>query len=187
MLGPRLADGDERRGLGQAVDVRDRPAELALDPLDRRAPPAARRRSRTRTPSARAARALGGRVRDADQHGRRRAQHRDAPRARSSSNTFAGSTLRRQTCARADRGHGPDERPAVGVEHRQRPQIPIAPSASAGGAACRRRSCSALRWVIITPFGPRRRAARVVDRRADRARRSAGARTSAGAPATSAS
>ena len=36
VLGPRLADGDERRGLGQAVDLRDRPAELALDALDRR-------------------------------------------------------------------------------------------------------------------------------------------------------
>ena len=36
MLGPRLADGDERRGLGQPVDLRDRPAELAFDALDGR-------------------------------------------------------------------------------------------------------------------------------------------------------
>ena len=36
VLGPRLADRDERRRLGQAVDLRDLPAELAFDPLDRR-------------------------------------------------------------------------------------------------------------------------------------------------------
>ena len=69
-----------------------------------------------------------------------------------SSNTLTGSTLRRQTCAAADRRHGPDERPAVGVKHRQRPQVAI---------GIRIGRCSsvpttfmyALRCVIITPFG----------------------------------
>ena len=34
VLRARLADGDERRRLGEAVDLRDLPAELALDALD---------------------------------------------------------------------------------------------------------------------------------------------------------
>ena len=33
---PRLADGDERRRLGQSVNVRDRPAQFAFDSFDRR-------------------------------------------------------------------------------------------------------------------------------------------------------
>ena len=34
MFRPRLADGDERRCLGQSVDVRDRPAQLFFESLD---------------------------------------------------------------------------------------------------------------------------------------------------------
>jgi hypothetical protein len=34
VFGPRLADRDEGRGLGQAVHLGDRPAQLALDALD---------------------------------------------------------------------------------------------------------------------------------------------------------
>ena len=34
MLRSRLADGDKRRGFGQAIDLGDLPAELAFDALD---------------------------------------------------------------------------------------------------------------------------------------------------------
>ena len=140
VLGPRLADRDERRRLGQAVDLRDRPAELALDALDRR-----RRRRRA-----------GGHHADAPRR----------PRARCSAGALAmpistvGAAqsivtrsrvdeledLRRVDLAQADvraadRGDDPDERPAVGVEHRQRPEVAIRQLHREVQRACRRRSC----------------------------------------------
>ena len=69
MLGTRLADADRRCGFGQAVDLRDDPAEFMLDALDRD-----RCRWCPRGHHADAARrallGLRGRVRQHDQHGR---------------------------------------------------------------------------------------------------------------------
>ena len=77
MLGQRLADGNERRGLGQAVDMDDLPAEFRLHALDRR-----RRRRRTGGEHAHASPQLPAHrlraIRDADENRRRRAQMRDA-------------------------------------------------------------------------------------------------------------
>ena len=123
VLGALLAHRDERRGLGEAVDVGDYPAELLLDPIDRR-----RCRRRAGGEHAHAGRrtladVIGG-VGDADQHGGRGAQHRDAlarqlgedPRRLDAAQTDVGA---------AGGGDRPHEGPAVGVEHRQRPQVAL--------------------------------------------------------------
>ena len=124
VLGQRLADGDERRGLGEAVDLRDVPAELALDPLDRR-----RRRRRAggedAHPAGTVAARLRRRVRERDEHRGRRAHQ---------GHLLVPDQLedrRRLDPAQADVGargrrDGPREGPAVRVEHRQRPQVALA-------------------------------------------------------------
>ena len=77
---------------------------------------------------------------------------RDAFSRRSSANIAAGSTLRRQTCVAAHRRHDPHERPAVGVEHRQRPQVAVG-ERHGRCTSVPTTFIQALRCVIITPFG----------------------------------
>ena len=87
----RLADGDEGGGLGEAVDVGDGPAELALDALDGGAA------VRTRRPRGAAARSSAGAP--AIEISTVGAQQRAVMRSRAiRSKMAAGSTLRRQTC-----------------------------------------------------------------------------------------
>ena len=123
MLRPHLADGNERRGLGHAVDVRDRPSELLLDPLDR----GGRRRcsSGDDADALRQGRvARRRRIRNRDQHGRRGAHHRDRLRLHQREHRgwieFAQADVGRSHCRR-----DPHERPAIGMEHRQGPQVPV--------------------------------------------------------------
>ena len=160
IFGTFFTDGDERRRLGQAVDLRDRPAQPLLDVANRRR--SGRRSGRDHADAARdlaARRGIG--VREADEHGRRRAQHLDALVANQREH------LRRLDLAEAhvratDGRDDPRERPAVGVEHRQRPQIAVAdphrqvqqrPDGVEVGVAVRDHHA----------LGLRRRAARVVD------------------------
>src|ERR1700674_5714257 len=67
MLGQRIADRNERRGLGQPIDLGDLPAKLTLEPLD-----GGRRRWRTCGRDVHAARnivaEIGGGVSETDQH-----------------------------------------------------------------------------------------------------------------------
>ena len=118
-----LADRDKWRGLGQPIYLRKLPAELALDPLDC----GGRRRraggEQAHTPARIAAQVLRC-VGDADQHGRRGAEHadllaihqlEDCPRL-----DFGQAYM-----FRANRRHNPHKRPAIGVEHRQCPQVAI--------------------------------------------------------------
>ena len=97
------------------------PPELVLDALDGRGG----RRSTGRhhldaTPNFAAV--AGRRGRQHDQHGRRRAEVRHRLVAQQTERE--GRIHRPEADVRpADRGHGPRERPAVRMEHRQRPQV----------------------------------------------------------------
>ena len=123
MLGPLLADGDEGRGLRQAVDLGDLPAELALDALDRRRRGGSSRRQNPDAPPALRMQRLR-RIGDVDQDRRRRAQHRHRlcrDRAEDRLRLDAAQAEVRP----AHGGHDPHERPAVGVEHGKRPEVAI--------------------------------------------------------------
>ena len=129
----------------------DLPAELALEPLDRR-----RGRRRAGGDDAHARGTTSPRVSAgalASEMSTVGAAHIMATcSSLISRNTVAGSTLRRQTWVPAGRRHGPGVRPAVGVEHRQRPQVPLA-DAIGRCTSVPMVFIYALRWVIITPFG----------------------------------
>ncbi len=158
---PRLAHRDERRGFGQAIHLGHVPPELTLHPLDRRS---GRRRPRSDDAhSPRRAISHGlRRVRQGDQDSRRRAKRRDR---------LLLDQLKRQCrvdlaqahVRGANGGDDPHERPAVGVEHRQRPQIAI-------GRRHRQVNQRADDVHVGVPvrdhhaLGPRCRSARVVDR-----------------------
>src|SRR5499433_1059562 len=77
VLGARLAEGDERRRLGEAVDLRQFPAEFAFDQLDgggSRRGTGREEADAARNPSPEFRRRVG----DAYQHRRRSAEHGDA-------------------------------------------------------------------------------------------------------------
>ena len=161
MLRARFADGDERRRFGQPVELYQLPAEVSFHPLNGRG--RGRRPGGDDADVARCANPdLLGRVGQHDQH--LGAAQRIEMRSRAtSSNTSAASSFGRQTCTAADRGDRPRERPAVGVEHRQRPEIPI--------SGCHRQvdECADDVHVGVAvrdhhALRPRRRSARVVDR-----------------------
>ncbi len=124
ILGSRLADRDERRGLGEAVGLGDLPAELALHPLDG----GGGRRS-ARRDDVDAARHLtadlgrcGG---EPDQH-RGRGAEPGRPLVAEEAEDPGRLDLRQADVGGADGGHRPDEGPAVGVEHRERPEVAVA-------------------------------------------------------------
>ena len=123
MLGPRLAHRDERRGLGQPVDLNELPAEVALDTLNRCS---RRRRPGRHHPHTRGhvSTLIGRRVGERDQHGRRGAQHGDRLVA-DEPERLGWIHLSQTHMGTADRRDDPDERPPVGVEHRERPQVPV--------------------------------------------------------------
>ena len=124
VLRSRLTHGDERRRLGQAVDVGDLPAQLAFDARDGGG---GRRRAGREDPhAARCAQAeLVGRARDADEHRGRRAQHGDRL-LRELGEDLRGLDAPQAHVGAADRGDDPREGPAVGVEHRERPEVALA-------------------------------------------------------------
>ena len=123
VFGPRLAHRDKRRRFGEPVDVRDRPSELAFDPLDRRR---SRRRSRRDDAHACAGAGtyFGRRAGDADEHGWRGTHQRD-PFGHDQLEHFYRIHLPQADVYAADGSNRPDEPPPVGVKHRQRPQIAI--------------------------------------------------------------
>ncbi len=119
----RLTDRDQRGRFGQPVDVRHRPAEFAFDPAD------GRRRGRRAGGDdlnlpARASPHLVGRVGEADEDRRRRAERGDRLALDQFEDT-RGCGLSQADVRAARRGHGPRERPAIGVKHGQRPEVPI--------------------------------------------------------------
>ena len=116
----------------------------------------------TRTPRRREPAQLFRRVGDADEHGRRGAEHGDVFLANQLEDgarlDFAQADVRA-----AHRGDDPDEGPAVGVEHRQRPEIAV------GGrhVQMHERADDIQLGVAVGDhhaLGPRGRAAGVVDR-----------------------
>ena len=124
MLGQRIADGDEWGCFGQAVHLRYVPAQVALQPLDGCG--GGRRAGRNdMNASGRVPPDFSRCVCEADQNGRGGTkpahtliadQLEDACRVE----------LRQADMGRAGGRDHPDEGPAVGMEHRQRPQISIA-------------------------------------------------------------
>ena len=140
VLGPRLADADERRRLRQSVDMRDGPAELALDPLDRgggRWGPGGERPERRAASAARTS--AGALAMPMSTVG---AAHSIVTRSRDDQLENSRRIHLPQADVRAaDGGDDPGERPAVRVKHRQRPQVAISRTSSARAAACRWRSC----------------------------------------------
>ena len=136
------------------------PAELALDQLDGGG---RRRRSGREQPNAarRTGAHLRRRVGDADQHGRRRAEHGDALVLDQLVDQLRLDAPQAHV-GHAARGVDPGERPAVGVEHRQRPQIAI----GRRQVMMHERAHDVHVGVAMRDhhaLGPRRRAARVVD------------------------
>ena len=123
VLGARLANADKRGRLGEAVDLRDRPAEFLLDALD--GVGGGRRTAREHADAARRRGAqFGARARDRDDHRGGGADHRDALFHEVRIDAW-GVGLAQADVGGADGGGDPDEGPAVGVEHRQRPEIPV--------------------------------------------------------------
>ena len=124
MLWQRITYGNERRGLRQAVDVCHLPAQLTLEALD-----GGRRGRGAGGHDMHAARNtladLGGSIGQADQHRRRGTEPGDAFLADQPENR-GRIGLGQADMSPARGGHDPNEGPAVGVEHRQRPQVTIA-------------------------------------------------------------
>ena len=161
VLGPRLADGDEGRGLGQPVDVRDlQPSSPSMRSMVAAAggAPAVS----TRTPRGTSARDSSGAFASpmstvgAAQSMVIRSR-RDRARRHGAGSTFAQADVRA-----ADGRDGPDEGPAVGVKHRQRPQVAI----GRGHVEVHQRADAVHPGVAMRDhhaLRPRRRAARVVD------------------------
>ena len=161
MLGPRLTNRDEGRGLGQPVDLRDRPTQLAFDALDRGG-----RRGRSgghdADAPARAPPHLFGRAGDADEHGGSRTQHGHGLACHEVEDRHRVD-LREADVRRARRRDRPDERPAVGVKHGQRPEVAILDA----HRVVEQRADHIRPRVAVRDhhaLGPRGRAARVVDR-----------------------
>jgi tricorn protease len=161
VLGQRRADGDERGRLRQPVDVGHLPAELALQPLDR-----GRRRGRPGGHHAHPGRDLaahrGGRAGQRDQHRRRRAQPGHSLLADQPEH-LGRVHLRQADVGARGRRHGPGVGPAIGMEHGQRPQVPLADA----DRQVQQRSDDVERGVAVRDhhaLGPRRGTAGVVDR-----------------------
>ena len=106
----------------------------------------------TRTPRGTPRLHLVRRVGKRDEDGRRRAQHRDRAR-RGPGERRRGLDFAQADVRAADRGDDPDERPAVGVKHRQRPQVAVGRASSAACSSVPTAFIQALRCVIITPLG----------------------------------
>ena len=120
----RFADGDQWRGFGEAVSLGQFPAEFALDGFDGR-----RRRGSAGGEQPYALGRFGpdllGRVCDADEHRGRRAEHGD-PFVPDQPQDASRFDLPQADMSHAAGGVDPGEGPAVDVEHRQCPQIPVA-------------------------------------------------------------
>ena len=123
MFGQRLADGDEGRRLREPVHLGDVPPQLAFHALNRGS--GRRRAGRHDTdPFRRGIPHIIGGIRQRNQHGRRRTQRRDA---------FGGDQAERldwidlsqADVHGTDGSHDPHVGPAVGVEHRKRPEVAI--------------------------------------------------------------
>ena len=123
VLGPRLANRNERCRLRQPVHVREPPAEVALDPLDGRCGRGRAGRDDADVSRRFASNVLGS-VRQKDEHRRCGAEHRDAL-SRDQVEHDRGVDPGQADVHRADRRHRPCERPSVGVKHRQRPEVAI--------------------------------------------------------------
>ena len=124
VLRPRLADRDERRGFGQPVYLGDVPTEIAFHAFDRRR--RRRRSGRDHVHSLRnIASNLGGSVGEPDQNRRRGAKPAD-PLLADQVEDSGRLHLRQADVRSAHRGDDPHESPAVGVEHRQGPQVAVA-------------------------------------------------------------
>jgi hypothetical protein len=127
-LVPLLAgpvEGQQRRGLGQAVQLQELPAELGLDPLDR---PRRRRRAGDHDPDAVAARHLvplgGGVEHHRDDRGGA-AQQRDAVVTHPPQD-LVPVDLAEHDLRDPHRGERERHAPAVDVEQRQRVQVDVA-------------------------------------------------------------
>ena len=130
-LGPGPVHGQQRRGLGQAVDLDELPAELGLDALDG---PGGRRRTgdddaHPASPSprcrgsARPRTAAASRIIDTTAG----APHmKVTPWSSTRRRISAPSTLRSTTCGTPIAGDGVGHAPAVAVEHRQGVQVHVA-------------------------------------------------------------
>ena len=123
MLRPRFADGDEGRRFRQPVYLRHLPTELALHALDRggggRSAGGDHPYARRHFPSD-----VCRRVGQQDEDGRGGAEPTDV--------LFADQVedgrrfgLGQADVGAANRRDDPDERPAVGMKHRQRPEVPV--------------------------------------------------------------
>ena len=154
---------EQRRGLGQAVDLHELPAELVLEAGDR----AARRR---RAAAQHAHAAAAGRVRaplagGVEHHvddGRRAAHQRHAV-AGDAAQDLAAVDLAQDHLGHAEAGAGEREPPAVGVEHRHRVQVDVAVG-DAQVQGHRRRVQPQVAVRQLDALRPRGRPARVVDR-----------------------
>ena len=118
MLGEFLTDENERRSLGQAIDMRDVPTKTALDELDGGGGGRRARCQEPDDPTRGAPSHCIWRVGDADQHGRRGAKGAD----RLVFDQFEDHRwidLAKTDMRRAARRDGPHECPSVGVKYRQ--------------------------------------------------------------------
>ena len=123
---PLFADGDERRCLSQSVNVGNRPAKFFFESLD-----GGRSGRRTGGDNSnsfrREATHIFRRIRQRNQNRRRRAEH-GYLLVRHQFEDSARLDFAQTDVSRARGSYRPDESPAVGVKHRQRPEITIGTS-----------------------------------------------------------
>ncbi len=162
VLGPAAVHGQQRSGLGEAVDLDELPAQLGLDPLDG---PGGRRRAGHHHPDRAPARdgpvpARRG-IEDHGHHGRRSAQQGDAV-ALDPAQDLRAVHLAQDDVTPTHAGHRVRHAPAVAVELGQRVQVHVpivhAHVPAEGGGVDPQVAVGQLH-----ALRPRRGAARVVD------------------------